>query len=259
MFLGNLSHTSYTSDGTVNPANVRRLRQLWRTSVGSPVSAAVTVVDGTLYVGDWGGNFHAIDAATGAVLWSTFLGTAPTTGCPGASVGPSIGVGSQAVAAGGTVYVGGGDAAVYALDASTGAIDWRVPLGDSKAGYFLWSSPMLSQGALYIGISSLGDCPLVRGGLARIPLNDPTHPLIQYLAPENETGAGVWSSPVIDEAANLVYVTTGNASAQDALRGVWGSALLAMDATSLEIEHYFFLPLDAAQENEDMDWGRRRP
>ena len=35
---------------------------------------------------------------------------------------------------------------------------------------------MISQNALYIGIASLTDCPTVRGGLARIPLDDPTHP-----------------------------------------------------------------------------------
>ncbi|HUB32050.1 MAG TPA: PQQ-binding-like beta-propeller repeat protein [Bryobacteraceae bacterium] len=255
MFLGDLPRTSYTADATVNPGNVGRLRQLWRTSIGVPVSAAVTAVGGRLYVGDWGGHFYAINGRTGAILWTTFVGTAPTAGCPGAAFGPNIGVGSQAVVSGGTVYVGGGDAAVYALDAATGEIQWRTALGDVNAGYFIWSSPLVWQNALYIGVSSLGDCPLVRGALVRIPLNDPAHPLIHYLVPEGETGAGVWSSPSVDEAAGIVYVTTGNASGQDATRGVWGSALLAMDATSLEIEHYFFLPLSAAQEDEDMDWG----
>jgi polyvinyl alcohol dehydrogenase (cytochrome) len=255
MFLGDPSHTSYSTDVQVNPANVGRLRQLWRTSLGVTVSAAVTAVGGTLYVGDWSGNFHAIDGQTGAILWTTFIGTAPTAGCPGAAFGPNIGVGSQAVVSGSTVYVGGGDAAVYALNTATGQIQWRTPLGDAKSGNFIWSSPVLSQNALYIGLSSLGDCPLVRGAVVRIPLDDPADPLIRYLVPGNETGAGVWSSPAVDEAANLVYVTTGNASEQDATQGIWGSALLAMDATSLEIQHYYFLPLSPAQENEDMDWG----
>src|ERR1044071_5288351 len=97
------------------------------------------------------------------------------------------------------------------------------------------------------------DCPLVRGGLARIPLEDPAHPQIRYFMPEDTQGAGVWSTPAIDEAAGMVYVTTGNADSQDADNGVWGSALLALDAVTLEIKSYFFLPIE--DDEDDADWG----
>ena len=42
-------------------------------------------------------------------------------------------------------------------------------------------------------------------------------------------------------------------TAQDPIKGVWGSALLALDATTLQIRSYFFLPI--APTDDDADWG----
>ena len=164
-----------------------------------------------------------------------------------------IGVSSQPVVSSDTVYVGGGDSMVYALDRATGNIRWTTPLADSQSGAYLWSSIMLSNNALYIGIASLGDCPLVRGGLARIALDDPAHPLVRYLVAQGSIGASVWSTPAIDEQANLVYVTTGNGDNQDADTGNYNSALVALDATTLEVRAHFFLTIPAG--DSDVDFG----
>ena len=253
MYLGDLSHdSSRPGETTIYSGNAGQLRQLWKTSLGVTVSTGVSTSSGSAYFGDWSGNFHSLNALTGAAQWSQFLGKAPDPADP--SCQPrGIGVSSQPAVAGNTVYVGGGDSAVYAMDRGTGAILWRVPLADPAVGTYLWSSPMLSQNALYIGIASLSDCPTVRGGLARIPLNDPTHPQIAYFMPPNTQGAGVWGTPSFDEQNNLVYVTTGNAGSQDAVNGVWGSALLALDATTLQIQSYFFMPIPPV--DGDADWG----
>jgi len=253
MYLGDLSHDSFRpGETTIFSGNAGQLRQLWKTSVGATVSSGVSASGGSVYFGDWSGNFHSLNALTGAAQWSQFLGTAPKPADPTCQP-QGIGVSSQPAVAGNTVYVGGGDSAVYAMDRGTGAILWRVPLADPAVGSYLWSSPMISQNALYIGIASVSDCPTVRGGFARIPLNDPTHPQIAYVMPPNTQGAGVWGTPAIDEQNNLVYITTGNAASQDAQNGVWGSALLALDATTLQIRSYFFLPI--APTDDDADWG----
>jgi uncharacterized protein (TIGR03437 family) len=257
MYLGDLSHSSYTALAHLNSGNISQIQQLWKTNVGAVLTSAVTTSKGFLFVGAWDGNFYSIDAATGAIFWKTFVGKAtdPAPDPDGNPCMQGIGVSSQPVVSGNTVYVGGGDSAVYALDRDTGAVRWRQPLADPQSGSFLWSSIMLFRGALYVGIASLGDCPLVRGGLARIDLADPTHPLIRYLVPDGTLGAGVWSTPAIDEAANVIYVTTGNAQAdtQDAAAGIWGSTLLTLDATTLDIKAHFLLPVQSG--NEDMDWG----
>ncbi len=47
--------------------------------------------------------------------------------------------------------------------------DGRENLGDPvrhKARLLIWSSPAVYNGSVYIGLSSRGDCPLVRGELA---------------------------------------------------------------------------------------------
>src|ERR1019366_4602586 len=231
--------SSRPGETTIYPGNAAQLHQLWKTSVGATISSGVTVSGGSVYFGDWSGNFHSLNALTGATAWTQFLGKAPDPADPGCQP-RGIGVSSQPAVSGNTVYAGGGYSAVYAMDSGTGAILWRAPVADPATGTYLWSSPMISQNALYIGIASLSDCPQVRGGLARIPLNDPAHPQITYFTPDGTVGAGLWSTPAIDEPNNLVYVTTGNTPVQDPVQGIWGSALLALDATTLQIQSYFF-------------------
>jgi uncharacterized protein (TIGR03437 family) len=255
MYLVDLSHSSFRPGETqINSQNVGQLQQLWRASVGETISSAVTVSNGFLYFGDWGGNFHSLNAVTGAAQWTQFLGIAPNP--PDPTCEPQgIGVSSQPVVSGNTVYSGGGDSAVYAMDRGTGQILWRTPLADPASGSYLWSSLTIYQNALYIGIASLTDCPLVRGGLARIPLDDPSHPQIVYFTPDGTIGAGLWSTPAFDDQNNLIYVTTGNAdqSVQDAQQGIWGSTMLALDAGTLAIQSYFFMPLTPSED--DADWG----
>ena len=253
MYLGDVTHDSFRAGETqIYSGNVSQLRQLWKTNVGATISSGVTVSGGSLYFGDWSGSFHSVNALTGAALWSQNLGKSADPILPQCQP-RAIGVSSQPVVAGSTVYAGGGDSAVYAMDRATGTVLWRTALADPASGSYLWSSPMISGGALYIGIASLTDCPTVRGGLARIPLDDPANPQIVYFTPAGTTGAGVWSTPAIDEPNNLVYVTTGNAVVQDPQQGIWGSALLALDAATLQIQSSFLLPIPAV--DNDADWG----
>jgi outer membrane protein assembly factor BamB len=53
---------------------------------------------------------------------------------------PAIGVSSQAFVTENIVYVGGGDAALYALDKTSGAVAVRVHLANTNDGTYLWSS-----------------------------------------------------------------------------------------------------------------------
>ncbi|HWB82543.1 MAG TPA: PQQ-binding-like beta-propeller repeat protein [Bryobacteraceae bacterium] len=253
MYLYDLSHSSYDSSETqIHAGNVPQLQTLWKTNVQAIVSSGITTSNGSLFFGAWDGNFYSVNAATGAVQWSTFIGVAPDAQEPGCF--PGIGVAAQPIVSGNTVYASGGDSAVYALNRETGAIIWRQQLADPDGGGFLWASAVLYNNALYIGIASLGDCPAIRAGIARISLSDPTHPLIQYTEPDDgPVGASVWATPAIDQATNTIYVGTGNGDAQDASTGQYATAILAMDATTLEIKAHFFLPLKPT--DVDIDFG----
>jgi polyvinyl alcohol dehydrogenase (cytochrome) len=203
-----------------------------------------------LYVGDWKGFFYGIDSAGGAVMWQNFVGMAPAPANPICQ--PSLGVTGQATVTDSTVYVNGGDSAVYAFDRITGRQLWRVQVADPATGSYLWGGLTLSNHSLYTGVASLGDCPIVRGVLVRIDLDDPQHPLFQYVSPTDEAAGGIWSTPAVDEATNTVYVTTGTGK-QDPSRGLYGGTLLAMDATTLDIKGFFFLPTNDL--DHDIEWG----
>jgi len=252
MYLKDLTHSSFNNSETLlNIRTIATLRPAWTTPLGGFLSAGVTLSDGSLYIGNWSGNFSRVDAQSGKILWTKFVGKAPDPEDSGCMRG--IGVAGQPAVLGNTVYVGGGDSAVYALDKSDGNQLWRVPLADPSTGSYLWASMVPYNNALFAGVASLGDCPIVRGALARIDLANPRQPLLRYLSSEDLMGAGVWSTPAVDAATNTVFAATGNGDVQDVPTGNYNGALLRFDADTLAIKSYFLLPKDEGET--DLDWG----
>ncbi|MGH9095607.1 MAG: PQQ-binding-like beta-propeller repeat protein, partial [Acidimicrobiales bacterium] len=60
--------------GVPTPATVATLVPRWHVHTPDVVTATPTVVGGVVYVGDWSGNFMAMDQGTGTTRWSTVLG-----------------------------------------------------------------------------------------------------------------------------------------------------------------------------------------
>jgi polyvinyl alcohol dehydrogenase (cytochrome) len=251
MYLWSPEHYSFNHfESTLSTANVPNLQQEWFTELKGFLAAAPTVVDGKLYVGDWDGNFYAIDGKHGNVLWKTYVGKASAPTDPVCF--QPIGVTGQAVVSGDVVYVPGGDVQIYALDRDSGNELWRVPIGNPDDGAYLWSSITLFDNSLYVGVSSLGDCPLVRGSLVRINLDNPHEPIYKYLTPEGEIGAGIWSTVAINADTRSIFTTTGTGE-QDAEAGLWGGAFLKMDLDTMEIQAHYWLPTNSLAE--DIEWG----
>ncbi|HET8909808.1 MAG TPA: PQQ-binding-like beta-propeller repeat protein, partial [Ktedonobacterales bacterium] len=168
-FMHDNQRTGASADTTLSTSNAAQLGKVWSFLTGGMIASQPAVVNGVVYVGSWDGYEYALDATTGAMLWKTFLGT--TTASP--TCFPSqMGISSSATVQNGVVYVGGGDAYWYALDATTGAVLWKVYTGDNSAtgGHYNWSSPLIYNGYAYIGIASVGDCPLVQGQLLQVSL-----------------------------------------------------------------------------------------
>jgi outer membrane protein assembly factor BamB len=101
--------------------------------------------------------------------------------------------------------VGGGNEQVYALNALTGTILWQHP-----AGNYLWSSPLVANGSVYIGTASLGDCPNIHGQLLQLDAVTGTVLHTFDVVPVGCTGGSIWGSPTLDPVANLLYFATGN-------------------------------------------------
>ena len=108
-----------------------------------------------------------------------------------------------------TVFVGGGDGQLYALDAATGAIVWTTRLGPSPAS-IVWSSPVFSNGSIYIGTSSTDDCPLIQAELLRIDAATGTVQNRFRIVPDGCDGGSLWGTPTADPATGNIYFATGN-------------------------------------------------
>ncbi|MGC1300590.1 MAG: PQQ-binding-like beta-propeller repeat protein [Alloacidobacterium sp.] len=119
-------------DGNVYALNASTGAKLWSYTTGAPVFAALAVANGVAYIGSSNGIVYALNASTGAKLWSFATGNESQLDSP--------------AVANGVVYIGSLDDNVYALNASTGAKLWSYTTGASVN-----SSPALGNGVVYIG------------------------------------------------------------------------------------------------------------
>ncbi|MBV9613922.1 MAG: PQQ-binding-like beta-propeller repeat protein, partial [Ktedonobacteraceae bacterium] len=242
-YLHDVQRTAAGDDTMLSPANAGQLTSNWVFKTGGPIAASPTVVGSTVYVGSWDGYEYALNAATGAMIWKTFLGqtTAPCY--------PQLaGVSSAADVENGVVYVGGGDSYWYALDAATGNILWKVFIGDNTKGWYNWASPLIYNGYAYIGTSSVGDCPLVPGQLLQVSLT--THQIVNTFnfVPTGQYGGGIWTSPSLDTATNTIFVTTGTRNQPNQ---TLSEAVVALDASTLALKSSWALPTSAETVDSD--------
>lgn len=144
----------------------------WRYQAEGSIQGPPAVADGRVFLASRDGSLTALNAATGARLWSTRLGNAPISAGVTAAAGsvftgntagsifafdPDSGgarwqqkVGGPILAepeyGEGLVYVGAADGYLYGLNAYSGEIEWRTP-----AGATVRAKPTYAHGTLYAG------------------------------------------------------------------------------------------------------------
>jgi len=238
------------AETTITPSTAPLLKQKWDHLAGNGVSDQAVTMNGVVYWGSWDGYAHATNISNNARIWSTFIGRTTDSSCNP----PQVGVASTPTVVGGVVFVGGGNANFYALNASNGSIIWHTSLGSSPSN-FIWDSPALYNGSIYIGISSFGDCPLVQGKMFQLNASNGAIQHTFKVVPDGCTGGGVWGSPTIDESAGTVFFATGN-------KGSCGSSetnaialveLNASDLSNLSIPQIWQVP--SAEQTNDGDFG----
>lgn len=244
------------SETAITTANAGLLKPRWVVKAPDTISSEAVLANGSLYWGSWDGYEHATNPSTGAQLWATYIGDETKTDCSP----PHLGVASTANVASikingktrSTVFVGGGNGSYYALDAGTGSILWSTNFGSPQQGYFMWSSPLLYNNSLYLGISSIGDCPLIPGKVVKVNASTGAVQATFNTVPAGCVGGGVWTSPTIDTATGLLYVTTGT-TGSCSVAEPYSQAILALSSKTLTLAGAWAPP--ASESVPDGDFG----
>ena len=142
------SHFSRLTD--IAPENVGELGLAWEYDLGTArvQEATPVVVGGVMYTSGNLGRVYALDAATGAELW-TFtpevdMQSNRVACCDQANRGVQV--------AGGKVFVASLDGWLYALNAETGAVEWKTDtIADRQRGYTITGAPEIAGGLVLIG------------------------------------------------------------------------------------------------------------
>jgi polyvinyl alcohol dehydrogenase (cytochrome) len=204
-------------------ADVAQLELKWAYGFAGDIIAfaAPTVVDGTLFVGSAGGAVQALDAKTGCVHW-LFQANGPVR----AAMTVATLDGER------RLLFSDQNGEVYAVDAATGALRWRTRVEEHEATR-LTSSFAVHGDVAFVPAASWEEtraldpeypCCTFRGSVTAVRVRDgsvvwKTH----FIAAPQRTGqtasgtptfgpsgAGIWSTPTVDEARGLLYVTTGD-------------------------------------------------
>jgi polyvinyl alcohol dehydrogenase (cytochrome) len=212
--LGNARTGFNQAETTITPLTAPQLKLHWIDPGDSRVFSQPVVANGLIYWGSGDGYEHATNLH-GHEVWKDFLGWSSST-CPGNGddkngVLDTATVTSMMIHGQSTqvVFVGGGNARFYALNAATGATIWSTLLGNPP-NTFLWSSPATYNGRIYEGVSSLSGCPQVQGKFVQMDASTGKVLHTFDTVPDGCTGGSVWGSPTLDIANNALYFGTGN-------------------------------------------------
>jgi polyvinyl alcohol dehydrogenase (cytochrome) len=208
----------------LSPIEVRRLRLKWAFSLGDVTFARgqPVIVRSRLFAASQSNKLYSLDAKAGCVYWA-FDTAAPIRG--GVIADPSDN--------GSAVFFGDAAANAYAVDFASGKLLWKTHVEDHYAA-MITAVPNLYQGVLYFGVSSAeegtgsmptAECCTYRGSVVALDAGTgkqiwKTYTIAEVPKPTTKTksgvqrwgpsGAGVWSTPTIDEKRDAIYVATGD-------------------------------------------------
>jgi alcohol dehydrogenase (cytochrome c) len=190
----------------ITPDNVKQLGLAWAFQTGrsDQIKASPILVNGVMYV-TAPDHLWAIDARNGRQLWHY---THPEN--------KAFHIGHRGVAVyRNLVYLTTPDAYLVALDVKDGSVKWKVPIADSKKGYWSTMAPLLVRNHLMVGVS--GDFDNLPGILTSF---EPQSGDVQWTfhstgepgktKPGDAMGGQMWMTGTYDPDLNLVYVGTGN-------------------------------------------------
>ena len=221
--------------------DVPNLKLKWAFNLGAITMARgePTVVGNRVFIASLTGAVYSLDRETGCTWW----GFKADAGIRSAvTVGDTNGAPA--------VYFSDGGANVYALNASSGELIWKIHPVDHFAT-LATASPQVFKGVVYQAFSSfeeaLGpdpnfECCTFRGSVVALDaatgkklwqtftIPEAAKPTRKNAAGKQQygpSGAGIWSTPTIDEQLGVLYIATGDNYSDPPTNT--SDAILAMD------------------------------
>jgi outer membrane protein assembly factor BamB len=250
----------------VNEPTFGTVTNLWTSAqLDGMIYAEPLVVGSTVYVATEGDSVYALDAASGAQIWRTNIGTpVPGSSLPCGNIS-TVGITS-------TPVIDTTNNILYAVGMNTGPQDIMVAINLST-GAKLWSRNIdvtgldpaiqgqraalsLSGGYVYVPFGGRwGDCGSYHGWVVGAPTNG-TGALIGLS--QTGSGGGIWatSGAAIDAATGNLFVATGNTFSTSTFD--YGESVLKLSPGLSRLD--YFSPSDwSALNASDTDLGSIGP
>lgn len=281
-YAGNYAGHRHSLIPQLTKRNVKNLRLAWVAQlrqVDRELQVSPIVAGGVMYVTESREGVVALDAGTGAVIW-TYRRRVPDK-VPGCCGMPNRGV----AILGQTVFVATIDSFLVALDANTGKQRWIVKVADYRDGYSMTGAPLALGDRIVVGVAG-GEFG-IRGFLAafdpvdgRLLWKFHTVPGPGEMGHDTWTGdawktggAPTWTVGAYDEQEDLVFWGTGNPSPefQASVRpgeNLFSNSVVAIEAKTGRLRWFYqFTPADEHDWDSnqqpilaEIDWGgRKRP
>ncbi len=248
----------------INEQTISRLGPAWSREMGTTrgLEATPLVKDGVLYTTAAWSVAHAMDARTGAIVWSYD----PKVSRERAFFYCCDVVNRGVALYQGRVYLGTLDGRLIALDQRTGAPVWTVNTTENDKPYSITSAPRIAHGMVVIGNGGsefgvrgyISAYDTATGRLVWRSYTVPGEPARGFESRAMETAAKTWSVDfwktggggtawegiVYDPALDLLYFGTGNPTAwYRPIRGegdnLYTASILAVRASTGEIAWHF--------------------
>jgi polyvinyl alcohol dehydrogenase (cytochrome) len=208
----------------LSASNVAALKLKWAFNLGAVTMARSqpAIVGGRVFIGTLTGVVYSLDASTGCTHWGFKPSAAVRSGV---ALGDANGIPA--------VYFGDTGATVYAVNVETGELIWKVRPVDHFAT-MITATPQVHNGVLYQAFSSFEEglgpdprfqCCTFRGSVVALDAGTGKKIWQTFTIPESAkptrkspagiqqygpSGAGIWSTPTIDEKLGVLYVATGD-------------------------------------------------
>jgi outer membrane protein assembly factor BamB len=231
---------------------------------GEPLIAA-----GRVYAATEDDTVYALSASTGAVVWSTHLGTpVPASALPCGNIDPTVGITGTPVLdqTRGELFVVadediGGQPAhrLVGLSATSGAIELNVdvdPPGASPAALLQRTGLNLDDGRVIFGFGgNYGDCASYRGRVVAVPETGGSPTFFTVDGADGQSQGAIWmggAAPEVDTVGH-VWVEVGNGSVDSSSQPYDDSDSVLELSPGLSLLQYF-APSDwPANNSEDLD------